>query len=101
MPQLSGTRGGNRAARCCLPRRHSTQALNRPFIHTPQASHTLHGTARDGMGKAAPPTMPALVPAQDVPAVSTQGWIPRGVRAGHSSSSLHAQEHDSPPPRSP
>lgn len=42
--------GENCAAQCCLPRRHSMQALNRPFIHTLQASYTLHGTARDGMG---------------------------------------------------
>lgn len=30
------------------------QALNSPFIHTLQASYTLHGTARDGMGTVIP-----------------------------------------------
>lgn len=53
MSQLLGMRG-NCAAQRCLPRHHSMQALNSPFIHALQASYTLHGTARDGMGRAVP-----------------------------------------------
>lgn len=97
---------GNCTAQCCLPRHHSMQALNSPFIHTLQASYTLHGAARDAMGRVVPILLLAcgcspLVPAQDVPAVSTQGWLPRGVRAGPSPSSFHAHRNTISPTQEP
>lgn len=99
-----GHGGGNWAAQCCLPSRHSMPALNRPFIHTLQASYTLHGTARDGTGRVIPILLlvhghshhDAGPAASTGCACPTQGWLPRGVRAGPSPSSLHAQEHDPP-----
>lgn len=98
MPQLLGMRG-NCAAQRCLPRHHSMQALNSPFIHALQASYTLHGTARDGMGRAVPILLLACgcSPSTGCACCIHTGLAPLvGVRAGPSPSSLHAQKHDPP-----